>query len=277
MADPAPIRSVPAVSVVIPAYNAERHLAATLASIQAQSVVDIEIIVVDDCSRDGTAALVQRIAQQDPRVHYLRTPSNCGGPAGPRNQGVAAARADWLALCDADDIWHPRKLEVQLACALELAVDFVCSQVTDFHGEAPPPADPAAPSTRAERVTLSMMLAKNRVATSTVLCKRTLLGQGGGFDTARPLIAVEDFDMWLRLLDTHHVRMARILAPLVDYRRLPGSLSRGKWKQAKRIMLVLRRHFERGGRGWLFPIASPWLVLAYLCTHVWNRVVRGRI
>lgn len=267
----------PRVSVVIPAYNAERHLEATLDSIRAQSVADIEVLVVDDCSRDGTAALVQRVAAADPRVRYLRTPTNCGGPAGPRNQGVAEARADWVALCDADDLWHPRKLALQLACAQQRDVDFVCSQVRDFHGDAPPPRPPEEPSSQAETLTLAMMLAKNRVATSSVLARRSVLQSGGGFDSARALVAVEDFDLWLRLLDSHGVRMARMQAPLVDYRRLPGSLSRGKWKQAKRILLVLRRHFERRGRGWLFPVATPLLVANYLVTHVWNRVLRGRM
>ena len=104
-----------AISVVVPAFNAERHLPATLHSILAQRGVTLELIVVDDCSTDGTAACVAGIAHRDPRVRYLRTASNCGGPAGPRNQGVAAATSQWIALCDADDLWHPDKLRIQHA------------------------------------------------------------------------------------------------------------------------------------------------------------------
>lgn len=267
----------PLVSVVVPAYNAERHIEATLASIQAQSVINIEILVVDDCSNDGTMGLVERISAQDPRVQYLRTPANCGGPAGPRNLGVKAARAEWLALCDADDLWHPQKLEFQLHCAKLEGANFVCSQVTDFHSKNPPPAFAGVSSAKAEELSVKMMLKKNRVATSSVLCHRMLLTHGNGFDTNKALSAVEDFDMWLRLLDTHDVRMFRIMASLVNYRILPGSLSANKWSQVERIMLVLQLHFERRGLGWLFPVFSPFLAVTYLCTHIWHRVFRGRM
>ena len=269
--------SEPRVSVVVPAYNAERHLGATLDSILAQSLQEIEVLVVDDCSLDGTPALVHGAAEADPRVRYLRTSGNCGGPAGPRNLGIEAARADWVALCDADDLWHPDKLVLQLRCATEKQADLVCSQVRDFQGEEPPPHTTTPPSTAAEQITLAMMLTKNRVATSSVLCRRSLLRADGGFDTARSLVAVEDFDLWMRLLDTQQARLVRMPARLVDYRRLPGSLSRGKWKQLKRIRLVLHRHFDRRGRAWLFPLAMPALIAVYLATHVWNRVLRGRM
>jgi teichuronic acid biosynthesis glycosyltransferase TuaG len=76
------------VSVVVPAYNAARHLAATLDSILAQQGAAFEVIVVDDRSTDETAQIVADFAARNPRVRYYCTPANCGGPVGPRKPGT---------------------------------------------------------------------------------------------------------------------------------------------------------------------------------------------
>lgn len=269
----------PEVTVVVPAYNAQRHLPDTIASILAQREVALELIVVDDCSTDATAQCVAAAAAQDPRVRYLRMPANCGGPAGPRNHGVQAARAPWVALCDADDLWHPRKLRLQLDLAQRSGADLVCSAIEDFaDGQTPalplatlPPALPGTP------LPYWQMLLKDRIATSSVLCRRDALLSGGGFDTARELIAVEDYDLWLRLMERPGFRVLRIAEPLVAYRRLATSLSAGKWRHARKVMRVPRRAADRGGWRWAFPLAAPLLVAGYGCMSVYWRVLRGRL
>ena len=106
---------MPVISVVIPAYNAAETLERALVSVAVQSLADIEIIVVDDGSTDDTPRLLRDRAALDPRMRAL-TQAN-GGVARARNAGIAAARAEWVATIDADDLWHPRKLELQLAAA----------------------------------------------------------------------------------------------------------------------------------------------------------------
>lgn len=270
----------PEISVVVPAYNARRWLGATLDSILAQQDVAIEVLVVDDGSNDGTADLVQEFEARDPRVRGLRTPVNCGGPAGPRNLGIEAARADWIALCDADDLWHPRKLGVQMACARASGAQLVCSAIEDFaDGTTPASAIgrqlPAAPPTRTLGLTALML--KNRIATSSVLCRRDLVRAAGGFDTDRGLVAVEDYDLWLRLLARPEVEALRIDVPLVAYRRLTGSISANKGRQARKVLRVLRRAAVRQGWGWLFPLAAPLLMLSYLSSSVVLRTLGGRL
>lgn len=100
------------VSVVVPAYKAQATLAATLASIRAQSHRNLEVIVVDDGSPDGTAALARAEAEADPRIRLLSVEN--GGVARARNLGVAASRGDFVAPVDADDLWHPDKIRLQL-------------------------------------------------------------------------------------------------------------------------------------------------------------------
>lgn len=267
------------VSVVVPAYNAQRHLPDTIASVLAQQDVALEVIVVDDCSSDDTAQCVAEAAARDPRVRYLRMPANSGGPAGPRNHGVQAARGSWVALCDADDLWHPRKLRVQLDLAHSTGANLVCSAIEDFtDGETT-----ALPTTRlptemqARPLPYWQMLLKDRIATSSVLCRRDALQSGGGFNTARELIAVEDYDLWLRLMEQPGFRVLRIGVPLVAYRRLADSLSASKWRHARKVMRVPRLASERRGWRWAFPFLAPLLWVGYGGMSIYWRVLKGRL
>jgi glycosyltransferase involved in cell wall biosynthesis len=110
-----PLREVtivtPTVSVVIPAYNAERFLAETLDSVLAQTWTDFECIVVDDGSTDSTAQIIQAVS--DPRIRYVWK-ENRGTVADARNTGIALATGEFVALLDSDDIWLSRKLEEQV-------------------------------------------------------------------------------------------------------------------------------------------------------------------
>ena len=96
------------ISCIVPCYNAERFLAEAIDSILAQTLSPAEIVVVDDGSTDGSAAVAARFAG---RVNYLRQDN--AGPAAARNAGLAATRGDFVAFLDADDLWHPEKLQRQ--------------------------------------------------------------------------------------------------------------------------------------------------------------------
>jgi teichuronic acid biosynthesis glycosyltransferase TuaG len=270
------LTSTPRVSVVVPAYNAQRYLDATLRSVLGQSERSLELIVVDDCSRDGTAEVVRAAARADARVRLLTMPANSGGPAGPRNMGIASARADWVALCDADDLWHPQKLERQLAFAEARPATLVCTSIRDFAEDEPPFGRLAGPPAAAESISLQRILMKNCIATSSVLVRRDAVQAAGGFDTARSLVAVEDYDLWVRLLEGGS-RLLRLPEPLVHYRRVAASLSASKFGMLRKVLRVLARHFERIGRRWMFPIAVPWLMTTYATYSVVLRVWRGRL
>jgi len=112
------------VSVIIAAYNVETFVSRAIASVQAQTHRNWEIIVVDDASTDGTAAMVEAIARDDGRVRLLRRQPN-GGPAAARNKALDAATGEWVAVIDADDAWRPERLERLLAAAMETESDFV--------------------------------------------------------------------------------------------------------------------------------------------------------
>ena len=103
------------VSVVIPVHNAERYVEATVRSALASDLSELEIVIVDDGSTDRSAEIVRQI--EDPRILLIQLRAS-GGPARPRNVGIARARAPYIALLDADDLINPDKLSSAVA-ALE--------------------------------------------------------------------------------------------------------------------------------------------------------------
>lgn len=100
----------PTISVIVPVYNGERHLAEAVVSIRAQKYQPLEVIVVDDGSTDGTADLARNLG---PGIRCLHQPN--AGPAAARNQGLGASTGDWITFLDADDLWPPGRLDRQQA------------------------------------------------------------------------------------------------------------------------------------------------------------------
>ena len=100
----------PLISCIVPVFNGERYLGKALESILKQTYQPLEIIVVNDGSTDGTAAVAARYGDQ---IHYVRQ-NNAGAPTA-RNLGLSVARGEFVAFLDSDDLWHPEKLERQMA------------------------------------------------------------------------------------------------------------------------------------------------------------------
>lgn len=230
------------VSVVIPCFNAERYIASTLRAVQAQSGAELEIIVVDDGSTDGSAALVER---DFPAARLLRRAN--AGVAAARNAGIAAAGGEWIAFCDADDIWLPGKLAAQFE-AME-AVPGCRMSYTAWHvwfSDAPEP-EPALLQRLAEDATSPRwagasgwlypeLLLDCVVWTSSVLMQHSLLDEIGDFDTS--LRIGEDYDLWLRA--SRATTIERVARPLALYRQHPASITRSAPRDNYRGRVVQR-------------------------------------
>lgn len=170
------------VSVIIPAYNAEAYVARAIESVLAQTHPAHEIFVIDDGSRDATAAVAGRFG---PPVVVLRKPN--GGPASARNHGARLATGEWLALLDADDWWFPGKLAAQLACDTSPRIGLIHSLIDQERNAVP------------DRLDFAALWRRNWIGNSSVLIRRSAFLALGGFDEARELISVEDYNLWLRL------------------------------------------------------------------------------
>lgn len=112
---PSPERR-PLVSAIVPAWNAERTIMETLNSISAQTYDNLEIVIIDDGSIDGTAELTRAFCAGEPRARLVSKEN--GGVISARNRGIAEANGEWIAPIDSDDLWHPSKIEKQVAAAL---------------------------------------------------------------------------------------------------------------------------------------------------------------
>lgn len=230
MTIPAP--RLPAVSVVVPAYQAAAWVRLTLDSVadQIPPRTDVEVLVVDDGSGDGTAQAAQRAIDElalDGRV--IRLPHNAGVSAA-RNAGWQAARGEWLQFLDADDLLAPAKLATQLAVAA--AVDGSCGVVySPWQGLVL--ADGAwVPSGEVVRSSIDEPVRDivGDVAFGYVgpcLVRRAAVAAVGGFDATKSL--GEDLDLMLRLaVAGWGFRKAESTAPLFFYRSTPNSL----WRRA---------------------------------------------
>ncbi len=206
----------PLVSVIIPAYNRETYLAETLDSLQAQTLQDFEVIVVDDGSTDGTADLIRRRPE---RIHYIYQEN--AGPAAARNRGLSQARGRFVAFLDSDDLWRPRFLEATTARLLRdpaIDVAFCRFQTMDDgkrilsgHGKRAHEGDVTA-----------QLFASTFITTPSVLVRRSVVEEVGGFNSS--LLTNEDYDLWLRL-SLHH-RFGYVDEPLCLRRSHPGTQSR---------------------------------------------------
>lgn len=124
----------PLVSVIIPAYNASGFIESAIDCACAQTIEEVELIVVDDASSDQTVSIVERRAASDPRLRLFQMPEN-GGPARARNFALDAASGEWVAILDADDGWEPDRVERLLKVAWREEVDVVADDLRLIDGE----------------------------------------------------------------------------------------------------------------------------------------------
>ncbi len=212
------------VSVVIPAYNVAPFIRETLDSVFAQTFANYEVIVVNDGSPD-TEELERAIAPCRERIRYFCQENR--GASAARNAGLRAARGEWIAFLDADDLWLPGYLDEQLRFIRERNCDLVCADAMIFGdsadaGQTYMEAVMASAPASGEVTFLDLVSSDRSLMTSGVVARRDLILEVGLFDEA--LRNAQDFDLWLRLA-RHGARLAYQRQVLLRYRARQGSLS----------------------------------------------------
>ena len=197
--------TAPHISCIIPVFNGEKYLGEAIESILKQTYPFLEIVVADDGSTDGTAAVVSSYGS---RIRYVRQ-SNAG-PAMARNLGLSAARGDYLAFLDADDLWHPAKLERQVACFQHRCELELC--VTHVQNFWVPELKDEADRFRDHRLTRPLP----GYVTQTLLARRALFERVGPFNVA--LRHGDAQDWFLRAAEGEAVMS--LLPDVLVYRRL---------------------------------------------------------
>ena len=213
---------MPRVTVLIPTYNAAAYLTETLESVCTQTFRDIELLIVDDGSRDDTLAIARRFESRV-ALRIIEQPN--AGPAAARNNGVRQARGELVAFIDSDDIMLPGRLEAQVAMFdANPALGLAHTDLMTFDDRGVIHTTRRAFSDPCGGQVLDKLLIDNFITTSTVMAPRDRLIEVGLFDEARRIS--EDFDLWLRMAERWSV--GYVDEPVVKYRRRPGSLSEDK-------------------------------------------------
>ena len=218
------------ISVVIPTYNRRDKLPACIASVLAQTYRNIEVIVVDDASTDGTERLFDR--DTDPRVHYVRYGDNRGACYA-RNLGAQQARGSILAFQDSDDCFHPDKLERQWAFLRETGADVVFCGMNRICGQQMEVFPAYVPDKCINRIDL---LEANLASTQCIFGMAEAF-RNTPFDEDMPRL--QDWALMLELAKKYIVRGEA--TPLVDVYVQPDSLS----NQPKKLCPALRRIYLR--------------------------------
>ena len=236
----------PVVSVVIPAYNRAASVGEAIQSVLRQTYSDFELLVVDDCSTDGTRDEVRKIS--DRRVTLLESPRRLG-PAGARNQGIAHARGAWIAFQDSDDEWLPRKLEMQMKRLTAPDTNYVGSYcgllALDEPEEAPgsrltPHYVPEPWLRPLEGDILPTLLRGNVISTQTLVIRRQVMARQDYFDP--DTTPVEDWDLALSLAQLGPISF--IDEPLVLKRLSPDSISLDSCRSLSARKRVLEKHMD---------------------------------
>lgn len=215
------------ITVIMPAYNCEKFLKQAVHSVIYQTYTDWKLIIIDDCSTDGTRLLAEELAERDKRIELLCNDQN-QGVGRTRNRGIKEAETEWIAFLDSDDAWDKEKLAKQVALTKENpAAEFVYTgsafmresgELMNVVFQVP------------ERVTRRQLLKQNVISCSSVMIKRELLlrhpmPEGKNIH--------EDFAVWLTVLGEIECAYG-INEPLLTYRVYQGSKS-GKKRKAARM------------------------------------------
>jgi teichuronic acid biosynthesis glycosyltransferase TuaG len=223
------------VSVIMPAYNSERYIGESITSVLKQSYRKLELLVTDDCSSDGTRRCVEELARFDRRVRYFRLNENSGAAVA-RNNSLKRARGRYIAFLDADDVWLENKLELQLAFMKEQDSAFSFTGYSTYHGDGRF-GEKIIDSGTPDIIAHGDLLKKScTVGCSTVMLDRTKL----------PTVEMvnirtgQDYALWLMLLRKSGHVAHNYKKRLTGYRVLEGSISRNKFKKAKRQWQIYR-------------------------------------
>jgi glycosyltransferase involved in cell wall biosynthesis len=248
------------VSVVIPTYNAGALVVQAIQSVLAQTRPPAEVIVVDDGSTDDT---VDKLATFGDRVRYVRQANQ--GVSAARNLGVRLAGQEYVAFLDADDVWHPFKLKLQMELLVRRPdLQMVGAQQFDWPSARFPNIHPDGPYP-VSVVKWSDLVVKNRLSTSAIVARRNALLAAGLFDPT--IQGPEDRDLWMRVVEAGPV--ANIDLPLMGYRDVPGSVSKQVERCRAGMLRILQKQDERGtwaGR-WLLR-RKAYSYVHHTCTEI---------
>ncbi len=225
---------MPKVSVVMPAYNAEKTIKDAIDSVLNQTFADFELIVINDCSNDNTYDIVYNLSQHDERIKLLNNKVNSGVSIS-RNYGISVAKGLWIAFLDSDDMWKSEKLEKQLKLLESKEDAVICYTASSFVNEY---GEPYSYIMEAEsEINLTTLLKRNLISCSSVVINADVMKQ---YKMPGDQMH-EDYYIWLSVLKKYGVAYG-INEPLLIYRLSSNSKSANRIKSAKMSFRTYRAY-----------------------------------
>ncbi len=229
---------MPQISVIIPAYNAERTIRKTIESVQEQTFQDFEIIVINDGSKDGTLELLQSIEDERLKIFSYEN----GGLPTARNRGIFHACGEFISFIDADDLWTADKLELQLSALQQHPEAGVAYSWTYFMYENGDSFSfHPCPATHFEGNVYDKLLVSDFIRSgSNVMLRKQAIESVGGFDPT--LRSCEDWDCWLRLA----VKWSFVVVPKhqILYRQASGAMSSKVDTMKQAALIALEKAYQ---------------------------------
>ncbi len=235
-------RSFPLVSVVMPAYNAQQYVLDAVASIVEQTLIDWELVCVDDGSTDATPEILQWMAQQDPRIRVVRQENS--GIVDALNRGCASARGPLIARMDADDIALPMRLERQVEWFRRFPECVAAgTSILEIDADGDPLRQTHLPGTH-RQIERRLLARETGLFHPTVMMRAEAWRAVGGY--RRQYQWVEDHDLWLRM--AQRGTLMNLRAVLLAYRQHGSSVCWSRAEQRRELMNQLLReaHQVRG-------------------------------
>ena len=228
---------MPIISVIIPTHNSARTIKSTIASILNQTFTDFELIVINDGSIDTTLETLKQI--EDSRLQVFSYPN--GGVALSRNRGISLSKGEFISFIDADDLWTPDKLELQLKALQANPQAKIAYSWTDWIDENECWLRPGIHTTLNGDVYQHLLLIDFIGSGSNPLIHSCALQKVGGFDNS--LTNAHDWDMWLRLASCFEF----VAVPSVQilYRICTNSMSTNVWGMEVASLKVIEQHYRQ--------------------------------
>jgi len=226
------------VSVIMPNYNGAKYLKQSIDSVIDQSHRNWELIIIDDVSTDKSYDVICSYSTKDIRIKSYRLTENSGTPGTPRNLGLDMANGEYIAFLDSDDIWHPQKLEIQLAFMLKHSSSFSFTNVLPFSNKSEITPSllenyPIIDDLNSKRVDYKFLLRKNFVKScSTAIVKCDII-KDIRFNDNPTFKAVEDYMFWLDILKTNCIEANWLGINTTFYRESDSSISSSKMFMVK--------------------------------------------
>lgn len=216
--------------MITPMYNAEKWIEETIQSVQSQSYKQWEMIIVDDCSTDGSPEIVLKLQKKDERIRYYRNNANCG-VADSRNRAINHAKGQYIAFLDSDDKWYPEKLERQISKMQSEHAAF-CYSACDVIDEC---GEKVNVRYVPEKADYARLLKGNVIPCLTVVLDRKYIPE-----ILMPKLHHEDYAAWLKLTQSG-ITACGINEALAGYREAGTSVSSDKLQAMKWTWTIYRQ------------------------------------